>query len=162
MSMNSSGKWSVLIFNKKARIMGQNLCNINIFQGSENNDNQSLVSEFLILALNLPWNYSMVPQKRKKDTKDRATRESWLTSTSSPGVFFSTQPRWPYCVSKQIEWLAVWQARLCGVQIHRVSTPALLHSQVTACTSQLGAALRFTLPSDHNCAISLLAASWKI
>lgn len=42
-----------------------------------------------------------------KNKRERATRESWLASTGSPGVFSSTQPTWPYCVSKQIEWLAV-------------------------------------------------------
>ena len=38
-----------------------------------------------------------------KNKRDRATRESWLASTGYPGVFSSTQPRRPYCVSKQIE-----------------------------------------------------------
>ena len=42
-----------------------------------------------------------------KNKREGATRESWLASTGSPGVFSSTQPRWPYCVSKQIEWLAL-------------------------------------------------------
>lgn len=42
-----------------------------------------------------------------ENKRERATRESWLASTGSPDVFYSTQPRWPYCVSKQIEWLAL-------------------------------------------------------
>lgn len=96
-----------------------------------------------------------------KNKRERATRESWLARTGSPDVFYSLQPRWPYCVSKQIEWLALWQASLCGVQIHRVSTTVLPHSQVTACSRQQGASVVFTLLLDGNCVISLLAVSLK-
>lgn len=122
----------------------------------------------LITALSPPWKpisfftcsmQSLVLQWRNK--RERATRESWLASSGSPGVFSSTQPRRPYCVSKQIEWLAQWQASLCGVQIHRVSTTVLLHSQVTACSSQQGASVVFTQLLDGKCAISLLAVHWK-
>lgn len=122
----------------------------------------------LITALNLPWKrisvfkcslQSAVSQWKIK--RERATRETWLASTGSPGVFSSPQPRWPYCVSKQIERLALWQASLCGVQIHRVSTTVLLRSQVTACSRQQGDSVVFTQLLDGNCVISLLAASWK-
>lgn len=41
-----------------------------------------------------------------KKQERKSTRESWLASGGSPGIFSSTQPRWPYCASKQIEWLA--------------------------------------------------------
>lgn len=96
-----------------------------------------------------------------KNKRERPTRETWLASSGSPGVFSCTQPRWPYCVSKQIEWLALWQASLCGVQIHRVSTTVLLHSQVTACSRQQGALVVFTQLLDGKRAISLLAVNWK-
>lgn len=112
-------------------------------------------ARFLLQMLPAEWGLTV------KNKRERATRESWLASTGSPGVFSSTQPRWPYCVSKQIEWLALWQACLCGVQIHRVSTTVLPHSQVTACSSQQGVSAVFTLLLDGNCVISLLAASWK-
>lgn len=96
----------------------------------------------------------MLPAERGlavKNKRERATRESWLASTGSPGVFSRTQPRWPYCVSKHIEWLALWQVCLCGVQIYRVSTTVLLHSQVTTCSSQQGVLVVFTLLLDGNC-----------
>lgn len=125
----------------------------------------------LITALKHPWKpisfltrstQSLVLEWKKiKNKRERATRESWLASGASPGVFCSTQPRRPYCVSKQIEWLALWQACLCGVQIHRVSTTVLPHSQVTACSSQQGPSVVFTQLLDGKCAISLLAARWK-
>lgn len=99
----------------------------------------------LITPLNLSWKrisffkcslQSAVSQWKIRE-KERQEKVGW--QVPAPLVSIPAHSQDGHIVSKQIEWLALWQASLCGVQIHRVSTTVLLHSQVTACSSQQGA-----------------------
>lgn len=61
----------------------------------------SMKALFFLQMLPTEWSLSL------KNKRGKVTRKSWLASIGSLGVFFSAQPRRPYCVSKQIEWLAL-------------------------------------------------------
>lgn len=80
-----------------------------MFDHPLNNLFESSMKALLFLQM-LPAEWSL----SRRNKRGKVTRKSWLANTGSLGVFFSTRPRRPYCVSKQIEWLALWQVSLRG------------------------------------------------
>lgn len=84
------------------------------------------------------------PNKRERATGEKSAGERRLPRR----LFPSTRPRRPYCVSKQIDWLARRRAGLRGVRMHRA--PPLPGRRVRAAGGE-------TRPSSLDCCLATVS-----